>query len=132
MYYVDTSALVKLIVVEEFSSELRAWAGGHDRELVTGDLVRTELMRAVQRVSATLMPTLVAVLDAIDIITPSPATFAAAGRLQPATLKSLDALHVAAALELGDELDGFVAYDHRLISAAQSNGLSVLAPGANP
>ena len=44
-------------------------------------------------------------------------------------LCTLDALHVASALLLGDALTAFVAYDHRLVDAARSAGLAVTAPG---
>jgi len=54
--------------------------------------------------------------------------FAAAGRLQPDELRSLDAIHLAAALELGDDLEALVAYDDRLRHAARLNGIEVIAP----
>ena len=44
-------------------------------------------------------------------------------------LSTLDALHLASALLLGDALTAFVAYDHRLADAAQAAGLAVVAPG---
>jgi hypothetical protein len=44
-------------------------------------------------------------------------------------LRSLDAIHLAAALDLGDDLDGLVTYDERLGEAARLNGITVLAPG---
>ena len=52
-----------------------------------------------------------------------------AGRLDPTTLRSLDALHLAAALDLGDDLDGLVTYDDRLAEAAALNGVPVTTPG---
>ena len=51
-----------------------------------------------------------------------------AGRLEPAQLRSLDAIHLATALHVQEELDGFVCYDGRLIDAARSAGLSVFTP----
>lgn len=54
--------------------------------------------------------------------------FAAAGRLAPDELRSWDAIHLAAALELGDDLEALVAYDQRLQHAAQLNGIEVVAP----
>lgn len=48
--------------------------------------------------------------------------------LEPDLLRSLDALHLAAALEIGDELEGMVAYDHRLSESARALGISVVAP----
>lgn len=52
-----------------------------------------------------------------------------AAALGPAELRSLDALHIASALELGDELDALVAYDVRLREAAEANGIPTVAPG---
>ncbi len=46
----------------------------------------------------------------------------------PLLLRSLDAIHLAAALELGDELDGIVTYDERLSDAAALLGVAVISP----
>ncbi|MBK5250721.1 MAG: VapC toxin family PIN domain ribonuclease, partial [Actinomycetales bacterium] len=43
-------------------------------------------------------------------------------------LRSLDAVHLAAALSLGDDLEGIVTYDDRLAEAAQANGVPVASP----
>lgn len=56
------------------------------------------------------------------------ALFEEAGRLEPAVLRSLDAVHLAAALALGDDLETVVTYDSRLAEAAQSNGIAVTSP----
>ncbi len=58
------------------------------------------------------------------------AVFERAAILEPEVLRSLDALHLAAALELGDDLDGVVTYDGRLADSARSIGIPVLAPGS--
>jgi uncharacterized protein len=55
-------------------------------------------------------------------------TFEQAARLDPTVLRSLDALHLATALDLGDDLDGLVTYDDRLAEAARLNGVPVIAP----
>ena len=69
-----------------------------------------------------------AVLDSITLVKLTTATFDAAGRLEPVLLCMLDALHLAVALDLGDDLDAVVTYDDRLAEAARSNGVAVLAP----
>jgi predicted nucleic acid-binding protein len=129
VHYLDTSALVKLVVAEPESSALRDWLQNSEADPVSSDLARTELMRAVRRVDPNLATQARAVLDSITLIRLATSTFEAAGRIDPATLRSLDALHVAIALELGDDLAGFVTYDERLSQAAASNGIPVLAPG---
>ncbi|GAA5026905.1 type II toxin-antitoxin system VapC family toxin [Microbacterium fluvii] len=127
-HYLDTSALVKLVVREPETDALRAWLEAADREPVASDLVRTELLRAVRRVDPALAVQARAVLESITLVQVATATFESAGRLDPSVLRSLDALHVAAALELGDDLEGFVSYDDRLSLAAESNGIRILAP----
>lgn len=58
----------------------------------------------------------------------TPAVCEDAGRLDPPGLRSLDAIHLAAALDLGDDLEGLVTYDDRLAEAAVSNGVAAVAP----
>jgi len=127
-YYIDTSALVKLVVVEAETAALRAWLAADDRDLVACDLVRTELMRTVRRVEPGRVLRAREVLDAVTLVEVTTAVFEEAGRLEPAELRSLDAIHVAAALDLGDSLDGLVTYDDRLSSAAEANAITVIAP----
>ena len=68
------------------------------------------------------------VAASITLIGVSSQTFEQAGRLDPPVLRSLDALHLACALELGDDLDGLVSYDDRLTEAAHANGVTTSAP----
>ena len=69
-----------------------------------------------------------AVLDAVTLLELTPAVFAQAGRLGPAIVRSVDAIHLAAASLLGDDLEGFVTYDDRMAEAARANGIAVVAP----
>jgi predicted nucleic acid-binding protein len=66
-------------------------------------------------------------LGEIDLIHLDDGLLDLAGELQPA-LRSLDAIHLAAALELGDELDAVVTYDARMARGAEALGLRVAAP----
>lgn len=127
-YYVDTSALVKLIVAETETTALRRWLTKADQVLVTSDLSRTELMRAVRRAAPDRAPRVREVLDAFTLTQLTPAAFSEAGRLDPLGLRTLDALHLASALNLDDDLEGIVTYDHRMADAATTNGIAVLAP----
>lgn len=128
-HYVDTSALVKLVVAEPETDPLRAWlAAAADGEPVACDLVRTELLRTVRREAPDRMVEARVVLESLTLTQVTTAVFEAAGRLDPVILRSLDALHVAAALDLGDDLDVMVAYDHRLADAARANGIAVVSP----
>jgi len=127
-HYLDTSALVKLVVVEPASDALYEWLSADDRQPVASDLVRTELLRAVRRASPDQMVRARDVLDAITLIRADTGTFERAALLDPAQLRSLDAVHLAAALELGDDLEAIVTYDDSLAEAATLNGARVVAP----
>lgn len=127
-FYLDTSAAVKLVMAEPESGPLTSWAGDHDGEVASSDLLRTELLRATRRGAPALMPRARRVLDSVYLVTMSPATFERAAELLPDQMRSLDALHLAAALDLGDELDGLVTYDERLADAAALHGVEVTAP----
>ncbi len=127
-HYLDTSALVKLVVAEPQTTELRAWLGAADRVPVACNLVRTELLRTVRRVAPDLVVQARAVLDSITLLQITTSIFEQAARLDPMALRSLDAVHLAAALDLGDDLDAVVTYDDRLAEAARDNGVPVTAP----
>jgi predicted nucleic acid-binding protein len=127
-YYLDTSAAAKLVVGEAGSVALRAWLEGCNTEIVSSDLLRTELLRATRREAPEHMQRARAVLDSVILLSLPSAIFERAADLDPASLRSLDALHLAAALELGDELDGIITYDDRLADAARARGIGVIAP----
>lgn len=127
-FYLDTSAAVKLVVAESETRALTTWAQAHAASVVSSDLLRTELLRATRRGAPDAMARARAVLDSITILSLPAATFERAADLQPAQLRSLDAVHLAAALALGDELDGIVCYDDRLIEAASRHGVTVITP----
>jgi uncharacterized protein len=127
-FYIDTSALVKLVVAEPETDSLRAWLADGERDPVACDLVRTELIRAVRRAAPDRLVQARAVLDAVTLVEVTTKIFEEAGRVDPTVLRSLDALHIAAALDLGDDLAGLVTYDDRLAEGAASNGIPVVAP----
>ncbi len=127
-YYVDTSALTKLVVAEPETAALRKWFGAAERTPVASDLTRTELLRAVRRAAPNRMVQAREVLDSLVLLQVSTDTFEAAAHLEPAVLRTLDAIHLAVALTLGDELEGIVAYDERLCQAAEALGIRVIAP----
>ena len=127
-FYIDTSALVKLVVAESETTALRSWLQDADRDLVACDLVRTELMRAVRRAVPDRALQARAVLNSVTLVEVRTGVFEEAGRLDPSAMRSLDAVHLAAALDLGDDLEGLVTYDDRLAEAAETNGLAVDTP----
>lgn len=127
-YYADTSALVKLVVAESESAALTAWIARSTPTLVTSDLTRTELIRAVRRSAPHLAIDARGIIDSVTVLTIRAATFESAARLDPVLLRSLDALHLASALELGDDLTAIVTYDDRLADAALAQGIRAIAP----
>ena len=128
-YYLDTSALVKLVAPEPESDVLRQWLEARAEALVTSDLAWTELFRAVRRVLPKSAPLARQVLDTLTVLRLETSVFEEAARLEPPGLRSLDALHLAAALLLEEDLLGVVTYDERLAEATRLLGFSVLAPG---
>lgn len=126
--YLDTSAIVKLCVREDETETLRADVARHDR-LVTGLIAETELRRALHRRQVPHAEAVAAsTLAALDVVAFDVGLARDAGRLEEPRLRSLDAIHVASALALGDALDAFYAYDLRLADAARAHGLVVVAP----
>ena len=128
--YLDTSALVKLVVDEPESSALLAWLQEPGRVPASSDLARTELLRATRRAASSRMVRAREVLDSLTLLRLSTATFERAAMLEPLSLRSLDAVHVASALELGDDLAGFVTYDDRQVEALTALGIPVEQPAA--
>lgn len=127
-FYLDTSAAAKLVGAEPASQAMASWAATHETRVIASDLLRTELLRATRRAAPDRMQRARSVLDAVTLLNLMPATFERAATLDPEELRSLDALHLAAALELGDDLDGIVTYDRRLAAAASMYGVAVIAP----
>lgn len=126
-YYLDSSALVKLIVLESETRALRAWIDQTHADLVSCDLASTEVIRATRRAGGDVVLAR-QVLESIELLALDRSMFASAGHLDPAILRSLDALHLSAALQLGDDLAGMVTYDDRMAYAAISHGVAALAP----
>lgn len=131
VWYVDTSAAVKLVVHEPDTAALGNWIASTSDTLVSCDLIRTELLRAAGRAAPAAVVLARNVLDALALSTVTTATFERAAQLAPAEMRSLDAIHLAAALEFGDELSGLVTYDARLAAAAMRHGITVVAPTAD-
>ena len=129
-FYVDTSALVKLVSAEPETQALQSWRTHQDRDLVAGDLVQTELLRAARKLTPAHVQVAREVLGSVQLIRLGERIFEHAGLLDPPSLRSLDAIHLASALDLGHDLEGIVTYDTRLAEAAAHNGLAAISPGS--
>ena len=130
MIYLDSSALVKLAIVEPETTALSTWLGERTAEVrVSSDLARVEVPRAVLRRQPAALPQAQQVIARLLKLRMSRAVLSEAAALHPAQLRSLDAIHIASALRLGARLTSMVCYDERLGEAARTAGLAVDAPG---
>ena len=125
-WYIDTSAFLKLLVDEAESAALQSWLAGHE-PVWSSHLLRTEALRAASRLPIE-HEVVEHALAAVSLFLPSRATFATAGKLGPPILGSLDALHLASALEMGADLEGVLTYDGRMAEGARGLGVPVLGP----
>ena len=125
--YLDSSAIVKLAVREPESLALRRYLRRR-QPLVASALARTEVLRALLPAGEEAVARGRSVLQRLDLVRVNDRILNAAGALRPADLRSLDAIHLVTAGELGDDLDALVTYDHRMVSAAQQLGYRVVQP----
>lgn len=135
LFYVDASALVKLVRDEPESAALRSFLA--DGALVSCELVLAEVPRAVRRAAADdpglpldlLLERSGELLDAIGLLPLDRELLLAAGSLAEPGLRALDAIHVAAAADVAP-VDAFLTYDERQGAGARLAGLRVVTPGA--
>ncbi|SFP47508.1 hypothetical protein SAMN05421810_102695 [Amycolatopsis arida] len=129
VYYVDTSAAIKLLWKERHST---AFADFYDAGAAAGwvssALLKIEVMRAVHRAAPMLAPDARDLLTAFDLIAMDDDIVDAAMNEPNRTLRSLDAIHLATARVLATELTGLVTYDDRLMTAAEEAGLPIVTP----
>lgn len=128
--YLDASALVKLATPEPETAMLRD-AMSRYATRITSRLAEVEVARALARrsaASAALIDDVRLAFEGLAIVDLDAAVASLAGIVPPPMLRSLDAVHLASALSIGDELDAVVTYDARLADAARAAGLDVVAP----
>jgi len=127
-FVVDSSAIVKLIVNEPKSQSFSTWLKNCKHDLFVSEIAHTEVARAMARIDANLQGQLKNVLERFGTIRVSSQILTIAGVLTPTNLRTLDAIHLASCLILGDDLKGFVTYDSAQADAASHNGITVIAP----
>lgn len=126
MIYVDSSALVRLVLNEVGWEALAASLDGN--RMYSSELTTIETIRSVARHRPDAVVRAREWLERVDLLRISPSVVNTASTLTPETLRSLDAIHVATALELSDELEFLVSYDVRMLEAASAHGISVASP----
>lgn len=128
LVYLDTSAFVKLVIPEPETVALVTALSANVR-LVASEILEVEALRATRRAAGEQGTTATrAQLAGVRLLPLTDQVRTRAGELEPPTLRSLDAIHIATALGLGERLDCMYAYDARMAAAASDAGLQVLAP----
>ena len=126
--YLDSSAFVKVVVAEPESKALRGFLARSAARRVSSALVRTEAMRAVRHLGPEVMAVTREALRRIDLIGVDDRILDVAGILEPGIMRTLDAIHLATALALGDDLEAIVTYDERMADAAALLGVRIARP----
>jgi predicted nucleic acid-binding protein len=129
MIYLDSAAVVKLVHAEAESAALRGWLDERaETRWISSVLTEIESFRALARYAPDAVPRLSALLDQIDLIGLDPPIRILAQTARPATVRSLDAIHLGTAMHVRQALTSFVTYDKRLLDAALAAGLPADAP----
>ncbi len=133
MIYMDTSALTKLLIAQPQTPELRTWLTAQidqGESAATSALGRVELMRTVARYGDIGQADRAHfLLDGLDILPLSEPMMTLAESIGPETLRSLDAIHLAAAAYFEQELTAVVTCDHRLMTGCRDIGIATASPG---
>lgn len=127
VWYLDSSGIVKLVAREAETPSLLGFL--RERQpLVSSALAVTEVNRAVLALGERFVRRAGEVLERMELVRISNHVLAEAGALEPASLRSLDAIHLATAALFGDTLGGLITYDARMYEAAVSYGWDVHTP----
>ena len=127
MIYVDTSAFLKTVWHEKESPALAEFL--RDRPTVSSALLTVETRRSTLREDSALLPRADLLLEDVTQIELSAAVLESASRLPDPYLRTLDAIHLATALLIRDDIETVLTYDGRLREAAEAHGLPTAAPG---
>lgn len=125
--YLDSSAIVKLAVREPESAALARHLRRR-RPLVSSALARMEVLRALLPLGPPAVQRGHDVLGRIELVRVNDRVLVAAGTLLPTDLRSLDAIHLATAQQLGADLAQVVTYDERMADVARTLGWTVASP----
>lgn len=132
--YLDSSAIVKLVVAEPESAALVETVRG--RGLVTSEIALAEVPRAIRRVVSgrrknereAVLAELQGVLEVLAYVPLDRALLVRAGSFREAYLRTLDAIHLASALAVDADIEAFVTYDERQAEALSLTGIAALRP----
>ena len=126
-WYADSSALLKLLIIENESVALTDFI---DFTIKSSVLTRVEVIRTLDRIAPEKITEAQKILDGIDLTPVNPTILSMAENFTPSiSLKSLDAIHVASVLFLGTAVEGLISYDKQMIKNAKDLGIKVISPG---
>ena len=126
-WYADSSALLKLLIVEKESAALTDFI---DFTIKSSALTRVEVIRVLQKIAPEKIDQAQIILAGIDLTPLNPAILSMAENFAPSiTLKSLDALHIATAIFLDKSVEGVITYDKAMIKNAKELRIKVASPG---
>ena len=126
-WYADSSAILKLLILEKESADLTDFI---DFTIKSSVLTRVEVIRVLYKIAPEKIDRAQIILARIDLTPLNPAILSMAENFAPAiTLKSLDALHVATAIFLDKSVEGVITYDKAIIKNAKELGIKVASPG---
>ena len=131
-FYVDSSAIVKLIWSEAESSALAEFVLSDERSaktLITSAVSRIEALRATRRRDGSLLSRAREVLETFSEFEITEGIMETAAMVGSPNLRTLDAIHLATAMENASGMRALITYDTRLAQAARELGLPVASPG---
>jgi predicted nucleic acid-binding protein len=129
-FYIDSSAILKLIFLEKESEELFSFLEEESARLYSSEIAKVEVIRAVLRIEPKLLERAEQVLASIRIITISSTIITAAERLpHRINVRGMDAIHIASCNKLDRIGHTMITYDVQMAKAARDSGIDVVAPG---
>ncbi len=122
---------MKLVLREREEAQLRAEMAEYDG-FVSSALLGVEAIRACSRHGSEYAQDAREWLLDVALLPLDDALLDEAAAVSPPTIRSLDALHLATALSVRDDLGALFTYDDRLAEVAKVHGLPVATPAAQP
>jgi uncharacterized protein len=128
LIYVDTSALLRIVFPDSTSPAVERLVDDPAAALISSALLAVEARRGTLRRAPRRLPRTDQLLGRVELVEISDAVVESAGRLPDPVLRSLDAIHLATALLIREDVEALLTYDDRLAAAAREHGLEVAAP----
>jgi predicted nucleic acid-binding protein len=127
-WYLDSSAILKYVFAEP---ERPAMVKALTSQAISSELARLEVKRAVYRINPKDIALANEELSRVNFVSISNQVLTVAESFTGSvTLATLDAIHVATAISLGNQIDGIITYDKQMLTNARNMGIKVLSPGA--